>query len=200
MQFRLPAIAVISAMSLLVGCQNPTSQQMMTDQRVSAEGQPNNMVRTGKKNRQHASFNGGFPTQLFRGTKTVRLTSVGPGTLMVINPKSNKHMLWSPKDVKFDRVEITPQPEKGEPRVVVEGLSAMASSVIEVRVDQFKAAVEAIQNMTKTEAARRIEQMREAGKISRHAATLLKEGVLGVMTGGASEAAKAAGDAAEGNE
>jgi len=121
-----------------------------------------------------SSFHGVGATLLIQDAEGNWTNMPGPvGVLSAPLPTGGVGYIISPKDTRIAKIIYTPEPNAGEPQVVIEGLEANLSEPLAQQVAALSIALPILRDMTKEEALAAVEKWKAAQEIAPTLANLL---------------------------
>jgi len=126
---------------------------------------------------QTASYQGLAPTLIKQDAEGNWVNMGGPTGIMSAPVPGTEQLAYiiSQANTSIARVQYTPEPEAGEPQILIEGIEVNMSDPMSQHVSALQVALPVLADMTKAEALARIEQMRIAGDIAESMAPLLTQ-------------------------
>lgn len=165
---------LLAASLLLAGCSTPSATNRIGPDGPVGQGGPVSMATMNSEGLQVGSYQGAPPTNIKQDAEGAWLTTPGQGGATVINlPNGISAYIWSPLDGKVGSIKVTGSTEPGQFSLDIIGMEFNISDHAKVLAGMYADAMDAIKDMTRAEAERRLEEMRIAGSITSDVAKAL---------------------------
>ncbi len=158
---------LLTASMVLGGCATPSAYSGITANGTVGQGVPANIAVMANDGLQSASFQGAAPTHIKQDSTGAWITTPGQGGATVITlPNGISAYIWSPLDGEVGAIRVTPEPAPGQMMLEITGLKFNISEHARAVASMYALAMDAIKDMTREEAERRLGEMQVAGEIT----------------------------------
>ena len=155
-----------AALLFMVGCATPSAINEIGTEGPRAQGSPVSMATMDGEGLQVGSYQGAAPTNIKQDGDGAWVTTPGQGGATVLTmPNGVSAYIWSPKDGTVGSIAVTGAAD-GVFTLEIVDLAFNISTHAGIVATMYADAMDAIKDMTRAEAERRVAELKAAGEIT----------------------------------